>query len=91
MERNIQTAQHERDLAESNAWDLEYQKVVLTKKLAAVSEQVWSQSEQLVAVSDQLKSASEQLERKSEQLNSVSKQKAGTIHQQMLFCIAEQP
>ena len=24
MERNIQRAQHERDLAESNAWDLEY-------------------------------------------------------------------
>ena len=24
MERNIQRAQHERDLVESNAWDLEY-------------------------------------------------------------------
>ena len=24
MEKNIQRAQHERDLAESNAWDLEY-------------------------------------------------------------------
>ena len=24
MEKNIQTAEHERDLAESNAWDLEY-------------------------------------------------------------------
>ena len=66
MERNIQRAQRERDLAESNAWDLEYQKGVLTKKLAAVSEQVRSQSEQLAAVSGQLKSASEQLERKTE-------------------------
>ena len=44
-EKNIQRAQRERDLAESNAWDLEYQKGVLTKKLAVVSEQVWSQSE----------------------------------------------
>ena len=25
-EKNIQRAQHERDLAESNAWDLEYQR-----------------------------------------------------------------
>ena len=39
-EKNIQRAQRERDLAESNAWDLEYQKGVLTEKLAAVSEQV---------------------------------------------------
>ena len=45
--------------------DLEYQKGVLTEKLAAVSEQVRSQSEQLAAVSGQLKSASEQLERKT--------------------------
>ena len=44
-EMNIQRAQREQDLAESNAWDLEYQKGVLTKKLAVVSEQVWSQSE----------------------------------------------
>ena len=35
-ERNIQRARHERDLAESNICDLEYQKGVLTKKLAAV-------------------------------------------------------
>ena len=73
MERNIQRAQRERDLAESNARDLEYQKGVLTEKLAAASEQVRSQSEQLAAISDQLKCASEQLERKSKQLNSVSK------------------
>ena len=31
MEKNIQRAQCERDLAESNAWDLEYQKGVLSK------------------------------------------------------------
>jgi len=43
-EKNIQRAQREQDLAESNAWNLEYQKVVLTEKLAVVSEQVWSQS-----------------------------------------------
>ena len=41
-EKNIQRAQRERDLAESNARDLEYQKGVLTEKLAAVSEQVRS-------------------------------------------------
>ena len=43
-EKNIQRAQRERDLAESNARDLEYQKGLLTKKLAAVSKQVRSQS-----------------------------------------------
>ena len=73
--KNIHRAQRERDLVESNAWDLEYQNGVLTKKLAAVSEQVRSQSEQLAAISDQLKSAFEQLEKKSEPLNSVSNRK----------------
>ena len=58
-ERNIQRARRERDLAESNARDLEYQKGVLTEKLVVVSEQVRSQSEQLAVVSGQLKSASE--------------------------------
>ena len=29
MEKNIQRAQHKRDLAESNMWDLEYQKGIL--------------------------------------------------------------
>ncbi|XP_066333833.1 uncharacterized protein [Miscanthus floridulus] len=75
-EKNIQRAQRERELAESNARDLEYQKGVLTEKLATVFEQVRSQSEQLATISGQLKSASEQLERKTEQLNSVSKKKA---------------
>ena len=46
-ERNIQRSRRERDLAESNAWDLEYQKGVLSEWLAAASEQLWSQSEQL--------------------------------------------
>ena len=38
MERNIQRARHERDLAESNARDLELQKGVLFEQLAAASE-----------------------------------------------------
>ncbi|XP_066365262.1 kinesin-like protein KIN-14K [Miscanthus floridulus] len=79
-EKNIQRAQRERDFVESNARDLEYQKGVLTEKLATVFEQVRSQSEQLAAVSSQLKSACKQLERKTEQLDSVSKQKAGYHH-----------
>ena len=33
MEKNIQRAQRERDLAESNARDLEYQKGALSKQL----------------------------------------------------------
>ena len=90
-ERNIQRARRERDLAKSNVWDLEYQKGVLTEKLAVVFEQGRSQSEQLAVVSGQLKSASEQLEKKTEQLNSVSEQKAGTVYQRMYFCIAEKP
>jgi len=65
-ERNIQRARREQDLAESNTWDLEYQKGVLTEKLATVSEQVRSPSEQLAVVFGQLKSASEQLEKKTE-------------------------
>ena len=38
MERNIQRAQCERDLAESNARDLEHQKGVLSEQLAAAFE-----------------------------------------------------
>ena len=38
MEGNIQRAQCERDLAESNAQDLEYQKGVLSEQLATMSE-----------------------------------------------------
>ncbi|XP_066333490.1 protein GRIP-like [Miscanthus floridulus] len=68
MERNIQRAQRERDLAESNAQDLEYQKGILFEQLTAMSEQLQGKSEQLA-------NASAQLEQKSDQLISVSEQK----------------
>ena len=51
LEKNIQWARHERDLAESNARDLEYQKGVLSEQLAAAKEQLWSQSERLATAS----------------------------------------
>jgi septal ring factor EnvC (AmiA/AmiB activator) len=86
-ERNIQRARHERDLAESNARDLEYQKGVLSEQLAAASQQLWSQSEQLATVSRQLKGASEQLEQKSKQLRMLSEQKTGTVCQRMYFVL----
>ena len=38
METNIQKAQRERDLVESNARDLEYQKGVLSEQLVTTSE-----------------------------------------------------
>ena len=38
MEKNIQRAQRERDLAECNARGLEYQKGVLSEQLVTVSE-----------------------------------------------------
>ena len=47
MEKNIQRPQHERDIAESNERDLEYQKGILSEWLATTSEQLWSKSEQL--------------------------------------------
>ena len=68
MEKNIQRAQRERDLAKSNMWDLEYQKGILSEQLAAMSEQLHGKFEQLA-------SASMHLEQKSEQLRSVSEQK----------------
>ena len=46
-ERNIQKAQRERDLVESNARDLEYQKGILSEQLAIVSEELKNMSEQL--------------------------------------------
>ena len=46
-ERNIQRAQHDQDLAESNARDLEYQKGVLSEQLATISEQLHGRFEQL--------------------------------------------
>ena len=73
MERNIQRAQRERDLAKSNTRGLEHQKGVLSEQLAATSEQLRCKSKELV-------SASMQLEQKSEQLRSVSEQKAGTVY-----------
>ena len=63
MEKNVQRAQRERDLAKSNVRDLEYQKGAL--------------SEQLKTVSEQLERTSEQMERTSEQLKSVSEQRKG--------------
>ena len=62
MEKNIQRAQRERGLAESNARDLEYQKGILSEQLATTSEQLWDKSEQLATVFEQLASAFEQLE-----------------------------
>ena len=53
MEKNIQKAQRERDLAESNAWDLEYQKGVLSEQLASASTQLEQMFEQLRSVSEQ--------------------------------------
>ena len=38
MEKNVLRAQRERDLAESQAQDLEYQKGALSKQLATMSE-----------------------------------------------------
>ena len=38
MERNIQKAQCERGLVESNTQDLEYQKGILSEQLATISE-----------------------------------------------------
>ena len=73
MERNIQKAQRERDLAESNLRDLEYQKGILSERLATTSEQLRSKFEQLATVFEQLTGASEQLE----QLWKVSEQKKG--------------
>ena len=43
--KNIQRAQRERDLAESNAGDLEYQKGVLSEQLATMFEQLRGKSE----------------------------------------------
>ena len=40
MEKNVQRTQHERDLAESNARDLEYQKGALSEQLTTVAEQL---------------------------------------------------
>jgi len=57
--RNIQRAQRERDLAESNARDLEHQKGVLSEQLAAMSEQLRCKTEELASASTQLEQKSE--------------------------------
>ena len=44
MEKNVQRAQCERDLAESQAWDLEYKKGVVFEQLAIMSKQLWGRS-----------------------------------------------
>ena len=55
MEKNIQRAQRERDLAKSNTRGLEYQKGALSEQLAIVSEQLRGSSEQLRSLSEQKK------------------------------------
>ena len=45
MEKNVQRAQCERDLAESNARDLKYQKGALSKQLKTIFEQLERTSE----------------------------------------------
>ena len=73
MEKNIQRAQRERDLAESNARDLEYQKGAL--------------SEQMATMFEQLRGSFEQLERSSKQLRSLSEQKkVPRIGELFLYC-----
>ncbi|XP_066324477.1 uncharacterized protein [Miscanthus floridulus] len=68
MEKNVQRAQCERDLAESNTTNLEYQKGILSEQLKIISEQ-------LGCTSEQQESSSKQLEHTSGQLKSVSEQK----------------
>ena len=51
LEKNTQRSLCERDLAESNARDLEYQKGVVSEQLVATKEQRWSQSKQLATAS----------------------------------------
>ena len=45
MEKNVQRTQRERDLAQSNARDLEYQKGTLSEQLKTISEQLERTSE----------------------------------------------
>ena len=47
MEKNNHRAQRERDLVESNARDLEYQKGALSEQLVTMSEQLHGSSRQL--------------------------------------------
>ena len=45
MEKNVQRAQRERDLAEADARGLEYQTGALSEQLATMSEQFWGRFE----------------------------------------------
>ena len=87
MEKNVQRAQCERDLAESNARDLEYQKSILSEQLATTFELLWGKSEQLATISERLTSVSEQLEWKSEQLRNVSEQRKGMAYRRFCFAL----
>ncbi|XP_066320325.1 uncharacterized protein [Miscanthus floridulus] len=69
LEKIIQRAQRERDLAESNSWDLEPQNGVLSERLMASSKQLKKTSEELAIVSKELKKMSEQLSKKNGELN----------------------
>ncbi|XP_066341901.1 uncharacterized protein [Miscanthus floridulus] len=51
MEKNVWKAQHERDLAKSNAKDLEYQKGILSEQMKTVFEQLERTFEQLKTIS----------------------------------------
>ena len=51
MEKNVQRAQHERDLAKSNTKDLEYQRGTLSKQLKIISKQLERTFEQKKGVS----------------------------------------
>ena len=55
MEKNVQRAPHERDLAESNTKDQEYQKGTLFDQLRTISVQLRDTSEQLKGISEQKK------------------------------------
>ena len=66
MEKNVQRTRRERDLDESNARDLEYQKGAL--------------SEQLMTIAEWLRRNFEQLEHNSEKLRSISEQKKVTTN-----------
>ena len=50
MEKNVQRAQRERNLAESNTKDLEYRKGTLFEQLKIIFEQLERTSEQLKSV-----------------------------------------
>ena len=52
MEKNVRRAQQERDLAESNTKDLEYQKGTLFEQFKTASEQLKSVSGQKKGIAD---------------------------------------